>query len=174
MTIAVTPTLISTNAGAKRRFPPVRRQCYFEEEIKLLHFPPDEGYRCVNFRFHLIDFERFFVNLEWRKCHGQGMTFKLSTPNCIKIFTLHQPWSSLDKGESLDCLADNFPIQQKAGLFFKIKFKKDCFTKQPTFFVSWGSYLASKPVIPLYLKSSTHQLTFMPNLPSLKLLRYML
>ena len=45
VTIAVTPTLINTNAGAKRRFPPVRRQCYFEEEIQLLHFPPDEGYR---------------------------------------------------------------------------------------------------------------------------------
>ena len=44
-TIAVTPTLISTTSGAKRRFEPTRRQCYFEEEIQLSHFPPQEGYR---------------------------------------------------------------------------------------------------------------------------------
>jgi hypothetical protein len=43
--IAITPTLITTNAGAKRRFDPVRRQCYFEDEIELIHFPPVEGYR---------------------------------------------------------------------------------------------------------------------------------
>ena len=48
VTIAVTPTMITTNDGAKRRFPPVRRQCYFEEEIDLLHFPPEEGYRFVH------------------------------------------------------------------------------------------------------------------------------
>jgi hypothetical protein len=48
VTIAVTPTLMSTTAGAKRRFVPVRRQCYFEEEIKLAHFPPQEGYRCCS------------------------------------------------------------------------------------------------------------------------------
>ncbi len=47
VTVAVTPTLISTNAGAKRRFEPVRRQCYFEDEIILEHFPPQEGYRLV-------------------------------------------------------------------------------------------------------------------------------
>jgi len=45
VTIAVTPTLIATNNGARRRFQPVRRQCYFEDEIMLLHFPHSEGYR---------------------------------------------------------------------------------------------------------------------------------
>jgi hypothetical protein len=43
--IAVTPTLIKTNAGAKRRFDPVRRQCYFEDEISLTHFPVEDSYR---------------------------------------------------------------------------------------------------------------------------------
>ena len=43
--IAITPTLISTNEGAKRRFIPVRRQCYFEDEITLSHFPVEDGYR---------------------------------------------------------------------------------------------------------------------------------
>ena len=46
--IAVTPTLISTNKEAKRRFEPVRRQCYFEDEVNLPHFPVGDGYRCVN------------------------------------------------------------------------------------------------------------------------------
>ena len=45
--IAVTPTLISTNKEAKRRFEPVRRQCYFEDEISLFHFPVEDGYRWV-------------------------------------------------------------------------------------------------------------------------------
>ena len=45
--IAITPTLINTNAGAKRRFDPVRRQCYFEEEISLSHFPVEDSYRSV-------------------------------------------------------------------------------------------------------------------------------
>jgi hypothetical protein len=32
--IAITPTLTTTSSGARRRFEPVRRQCYFEEEIQ--------------------------------------------------------------------------------------------------------------------------------------------
>jgi len=47
--IAVTPTLISTNKEAKRRFEPVRRQCYFEDEITLFHFPVEDGYRFIKF-----------------------------------------------------------------------------------------------------------------------------
>jgi hypothetical protein len=43
--IAVTPTMIRTKAGAKRRFEPVRRQCYFEDEISLRHFPVEDSYR---------------------------------------------------------------------------------------------------------------------------------
>ena len=43
--IAVTPTLIRTKPGAKRRFSPVRRQCYFEDEIALKHFPVEDSYR---------------------------------------------------------------------------------------------------------------------------------
>ena len=43
--IAITPTLISTNEGARKRFTPVRRQCYFEDEISLSHFPVEDGYR---------------------------------------------------------------------------------------------------------------------------------
>jgi hypothetical protein len=45
VTISVTPTLISTNEGAKTRFDPIRRQCYFEDEITLRHFPVEESYR---------------------------------------------------------------------------------------------------------------------------------
>ena len=43
--IAVTPTIISTKKEAKRRFEPVPRQCYFEDEISLFHFPVEDGYR---------------------------------------------------------------------------------------------------------------------------------
>ena len=43
--IAITPTLISTNSGARKRFIPVKRQCYFEDEISLAHFPVEDGYR---------------------------------------------------------------------------------------------------------------------------------
>jgi hypothetical protein len=45
--IAVTPTLTRTKKGAKRRFNPVRRQCYFEEEISLAHFPVEDSYRSA-------------------------------------------------------------------------------------------------------------------------------
>lgn len=43
--IAITPTLLNTTYGARRRFNPVRRQCYFEDEISLKHFPPQNSYR---------------------------------------------------------------------------------------------------------------------------------
>jgi len=55
--IAITPTLISTNEGARKRFIPVRRQCYFEDEISLSHFPVEDGYR-----FPLI-FLTFYIKL---------------------------------------------------------------------------------------------------------------
>jgi hypothetical protein len=45
--IAVTPTLTRTKKGAKRRFNPVRRQCYFEEELSLAHFPVEDSYRSA-------------------------------------------------------------------------------------------------------------------------------
>jgi hypothetical protein len=52
--IAITPTLISTNQGARKRFTPVRRQCYFEDEISLFHFPVEDGYRYkIKTRPHL-------------------------------------------------------------------------------------------------------------------------
>jgi hypothetical protein len=41
----VTPSLVDTTAACKRRFPPVRRQCYFEDEVTLTHFPPELDYR---------------------------------------------------------------------------------------------------------------------------------
>jgi hypothetical protein len=43
--IVVQPTLMNTTAAAKRRFTPVQRQCYFENEIQLLHFPTDNSFR---------------------------------------------------------------------------------------------------------------------------------
>ncbi len=43
--VAVTPTLTTTTEASKRRFAPVDRTCYFEEEVSLKHFPPDADYR---------------------------------------------------------------------------------------------------------------------------------
>jgi hypothetical protein len=43
--IVVTPTLMNTTKAAKRRFSPEQRQCYFEDEIKLLHFPTQNSFR---------------------------------------------------------------------------------------------------------------------------------
>lgn len=45
MKIAVTPTLTSTSSSARRRFSPEQRHCYFEDEISLRHFPPENDYR---------------------------------------------------------------------------------------------------------------------------------
>ena len=43
--IAITPSLIDTTKAVKRRFGPLERKCYFEDEIQLRHFPPDDDYR---------------------------------------------------------------------------------------------------------------------------------
>ena len=43
--IVVVPTLMNTTAASKRRFTPVERQCYFDDEIKLKHFPPGNSFR---------------------------------------------------------------------------------------------------------------------------------
>ena len=43
--VAVTPKLTTTTAAARRRFSPEERMCYFEDEVSLRHFPPDDDYR---------------------------------------------------------------------------------------------------------------------------------
>lgn len=45
LNIGVIPTLINTTDGARRRFKPSDRLCYFEDEITLIHFPLDLSYR---------------------------------------------------------------------------------------------------------------------------------
>ena len=45
MQVAVTPSLQNVTNACQRRFLPVERQCYLEEEITLRHFPPIFGYR---------------------------------------------------------------------------------------------------------------------------------
>ena len=54
-------------------------------------------------------------------------------------------------------LPDNFPIQQKAGLFSQIKLKWMPYKNNLSF--CWMEKLSGKPVvIPLYLKISIQQL----------------
>lgn len=55
--IGVTPTLINTTDGAKRRFSPSQRLCYFEDEISLTHFPRDLSYRYI---FGFFELDRSF------------------------------------------------------------------------------------------------------------------
>ena len=43
--IVVVPTLMSTTDGARSRFNPQERQCYFEDEITLKHLPHDNSFR---------------------------------------------------------------------------------------------------------------------------------
>jgi len=43
--VAVTPTLVDTTSVAKRRFTPTSRQCYFQDEVCLRHFPESDSYR---------------------------------------------------------------------------------------------------------------------------------
>ena len=43
--IVVKPTLMSTTEGARSRFNPQERQCYFEDEITLKHLPHDNSFR---------------------------------------------------------------------------------------------------------------------------------
>ena len=45
--ISVTTDLMNTTLGAKNRFKPEDRQCYFEEEITLNHLPHWNGFRYV-------------------------------------------------------------------------------------------------------------------------------
>lgn len=59
--IAITPSLIDTTHAVKRRFKPLERKCYFEDEIKLRHFPPDDDYRY----FHIQSISLgYFVNIK--------------------------------------------------------------------------------------------------------------
>ncbi len=46
--IGVTPALTHTTKACKRRFMPAARQCYFEDEIKLRHFPKELSYRYTS------------------------------------------------------------------------------------------------------------------------------
>ena len=43
--ISVIPTLLNITIGAKKRFTPIERQCYFDDEITLNHFPYWDDYR---------------------------------------------------------------------------------------------------------------------------------
>ena len=45
--IVVVPQLMNTSLAAKRRFTPVERQCYFDDEIYLRHFPPKFSFRYL-------------------------------------------------------------------------------------------------------------------------------
>ncbi len=48
--VSVTPVITTTTSAARRRFLPIDRTCYFEDEISLRHFPRDEDYRSVKSR----------------------------------------------------------------------------------------------------------------------------
>jgi len=57
--IAVTPILTTASPGAKRRFSPKERKCYFSDEIKLHHLKPKDNYRqvqssCLNLKVYLV------------------------------------------------------------------------------------------------------------------------
>jgi hypothetical protein len=74
----VTPTLIRTKKGAKRRFQPIRRQCYFEEEISLNHCPVEDSYRdrvCKTYRIKISTFV-WFVCIK-----NQNRTAKITCSN---------------------------------------------------------------------------------------------
>ena len=64
VSVAVTPTIFGTDEQT-RRFSPDRRNCYFEDEIKLGHFPADTGYRyewCVyNRLYHIYNSKRIIL-----------------------------------------------------------------------------------------------------------------
>ena len=43
--ISVVPDLVNTTLGAKHRFKPKDRHCYFEDEVKLQHLIPENSFR---------------------------------------------------------------------------------------------------------------------------------
>ena len=43
--VAITPVLTRTTESTRHRFDPKDRQCFFDDEVQLLHMPVDVGYR---------------------------------------------------------------------------------------------------------------------------------
>jgi hypothetical protein len=43
--LSISPTILRTTEKARTRFKPVDRDCYFNDEIQLIHLPPQEDYR---------------------------------------------------------------------------------------------------------------------------------
>ncbi len=88
--VAVTPTLTTTTEASKRRFAPVDRTCYFEEEVSLKHFPPDADYR-----FNCLDKLRKFRAL----CGGGGYPHACGHNLCskVRVFWPYRPPSGFKK-----------------------------------------------------------------------------
>jgi hypothetical protein len=77
VSVAVTPTLLDTTSICKRRFTPSERQCYFEDEILLQHFPPLEGYRS--------DFK-----CNYKLSYYLKLNFRYEMANCLFEATLQK------------------------------------------------------------------------------------
>ena len=75
----------------------------------------------------------------------------MSIPLNSSIARLFQPWSSFFKMSHW--LARWLPHSTTSWVDFKIKIKRSSLTTIHLF-VEWASYLARKPVTPLYIKSS--------------------
>ena len=115
--LSIRPTLTVTTQGAKNRFNPVERQCYFEDEVELEHFPPIWMYRSVRF-VNILHFQTdisllvykiicgFFARYEMRNCLFEATVQKIEREcNCTpKNFLFLKPEVPVCEGRSKKCM----------------------------------------------------------------------
>ena len=81
VSIAVTPTILSTKNNAKR-FDPIYRQCYFEKEFDLQYLPyKDFGYQMSNCLFEAV-MERTIYTCDCHPLPVGFLKFNLSQHSC--------------------------------------------------------------------------------------------
>ena len=82
VSIAVTPTIISTKNNAKH-FDPVYRQCYFENEFDLQYLPyKDFGYQMSNCLFEAL-MQRAINACDCHPLPIESLKFNLSEHSCF-------------------------------------------------------------------------------------------
>ena len=96
--IVVIPTLMSTTKGAKSRFNPEERQCYFEDEIALKHLPHENSFR--------YDISNCFFEATLQEIESQCQ--------CIPAYFADVSELPLCQGQQVSCMND---LKERIGEF---------------------------------------------------------
>ena len=81
--IAVNPTIIDIEETAKKRFQPLERECYTQEEFKFTHLPEEDfKYQMSNCLFEAL-VERTIEDCSCQPLVISSLKLNLSIPSCF-------------------------------------------------------------------------------------------